>query len=199
LDSFEIYNSYVNSDLYPNLNIDFKGENAKLYNINIYNGDGKVVWHRKINVGAELNNVFLSEGPEGAFDISKIIKMNTLSSIFKFMNQWEVYNEDSGELLDTINASIPVYSSVNCNLGFIPVFNEELRKYTLTFYDVDGNVAEIKKEEPYGKLLSAVTRSAAPYKDDSELPYNQTYGFIGYGLTTTATSPVSSDYIIQSD
>jgi hypothetical protein len=47
-ESIDIYNEYVNSDEYSNLDISFEDDNSKLYKIYVYDGNGKIYWQKRI-------------------------------------------------------------------------------------------------------------------------------------------------------
>jgi hypothetical protein len=107
--------------------------------------------------------------------------------------EWELLN-------DNLISNIPKWDdAIICDLQFIPIFKNNIRTYTLTFYDSEGKISEVITEQPYGTLLSSVAVTKPPYKNDLDLPHNQTYGFIGYGLNATTLTPVPDTYTIQAD
>ena len=110
-ESIDIYNKYVDNDVYPNLDIDFEGSNADLYSISILNGDGTVYWTKRIS---QNNNgydaTFLEDGPNGAFNFQDIVKPDTADKVYEFQNQWKVYSAD-GVSYGTIQGQIPIYNS----------------------------------------------------------------------------------------
>ena len=65
--SINIYNKYSIEDKYPKLDIIFEGENAYLPTVNILDGDGRVHWSRKLKKGTNIDEEFLSTGPQGAY------------------------------------------------------------------------------------------------------------------------------------
>ena len=85
-DSINIYNEYY--ETYPDLNIDFENERSKIFNVNILNGDGSILWTRKIRNGDSITEEFLNGGPHGRFDISKVVKGNTRAETFTFAKKW---------------------------------------------------------------------------------------------------------------
>ena len=85
-DSINIYNEYY--EIYPDLNIDFENESSKIFNVNILNGDGSILWTRKIRNDDSITEEFLNGGPDGRFDISKVVKGNTRAETFTFANKW---------------------------------------------------------------------------------------------------------------
>ena len=84
-DSINIYNKYVDDDVYPNLDIDFEGAAADLCLVSILNGDGTVYWKKRIMKGASgYDSSFLEDGPSGAFDEKDIVKPDTAQNSYTF-------------------------------------------------------------------------------------------------------------------
>ena len=61
--SINIYNKYAKKAVYPDVNINFEGQSAKLYTVRILDGNKEKLWERKIEYGHSVNDNFLSDGP----------------------------------------------------------------------------------------------------------------------------------------
>ncbi len=201
-----IYNKYAKPVAYPNLDIHFQGDNAKLHTITIYDGNNNVYWHRKIVPGTTMNAAFLNEGPKGAFDLDNIYKANTAGKVYVFSGKWNVYDAANlNDAIDTISTEdgMPIYSfSVNKDLVIKPIFIERTRTYTLTFLDGDGVSTIYSGVFDYGTLLTDVMDqyiTAIPWRNDANLNLHQTWNYLGYGLTANATNPVAANYTVRND
>jgi hypothetical protein len=87
-DSQIIYDTYVNPSNFPKLDINFEASNAKLYTVSVYDGNGREVWRRNLANGTLLTEITLSTGSNGAFNLADIIKNDTISHTFEFINAW---------------------------------------------------------------------------------------------------------------
>ena len=212
VNGFTIYNTYAQDEVYPKLDINFESENAKLYTITIYDGNNKAYWTRNIVKNGHVDATFLSDGPNGAFDINNIYRADTVEYVFEFTKKWKVYGyntetEEWDRLITEIDATenegVPYCNTIVEDLHFIPVFSEEIRTYDLTFHDVDGSVVLVLEDQPYGRTrdeflaLAYAQMESLPYKDDSALGLFETYGFAGYGLTATSLTPIADTYFVQ--
>lgn len=201
-DSFDIYDQYAQPDIYPNLDISFNGAESKLYTVQILNGDNNVLWKRKITPGKDVDIEFLSDGPNGAFDIANIYKASTLEDDYVFNNNW-IVQIDIPEVEDIkINTEIPSYSQVMSNITFIPQFTSTPRMYKVEFFDADGTPLTTYSgatEFVYGTEIQSLYPRRVPYKTDSSLQLYETYGFKGYGLSATSKTVVPDNYKIISD
>lgn len=203
-DSFDIYNKYAQADIYPNLDIYFVGNTAKLHSIKIYNGNDELYWFRKINNGGNIDSTFLSDGPIGQYDISKIIKSNTESSTFTFLNEWEVYNEDGepveiGNNGNIIEGTYPELENITQDLIFKPVFQENVRIYEVKFYNGQQLLNPNNYTFAYGTPLEDALPKEIPYRSDEGLEREMTNAFIGYGLTETSSTPINENTQIKAN
>lgn len=205
-DSLVIYNRYAQEDMYPALDINFEDANAKLYTITIYDGDNNVNWERKLAAGDSIDEAFLSDGPDGAFDVNDIYKAPTAGKVFTFTNSWTVTDTDSGEWIVTLtDSATPYYSPVNGisqNLTFTPIFDEEVRKYNLTFFmDEIASTSVVVENIAYGTYLSDVVVGEVPYKEPPTGRANlyMIYDFLGYGLVSGASTPIPNDYTVAGE
>ena len=205
-DSFDIYNTYVNQDVYPGLDINFTHENAALYTIDIYDGNDKVYWTRKIVHGESIDDDFLSEGPSGVFNLNRILKGATPAYVYQFTRKWEVYNSNNlNEMIDVIDNpdnGLPYYSNVTCNLTIKPIFTRLDRTYDLKFYGVDtttpfAELKSIKYGTPFPEVSSMIKE--VPYKEYAGSELKAAYNFAGYALLRDSTTKVSDEYIITND
>lgn len=200
---YQIYNKYAIDKKLSKLNINFIP--TDLYTIEIYDGNNNPMWTKKIIKNNNVDNTFLSEGPDGAFDVIKIVRASSQQFVYTFTQSWEVYNVNDPKnpvKLRTLDAStnngVPEWSGVTQNLRFVPVFDESIRRYYLTFYNGDGNILE-EKEVEYGTKRDQFVPNVIPYKDDSSLPTEMTYGFDGYALMKNSTTPISAEYYVQNN
>lgn len=202
-DSFNIYNIYSQDDIYPNLDITFTGSTAKLYSVKIYDGDNSVCWQRKINSGNNIDNIFLSDGPQGAFDISMVYKSNTPSHIYNFNGVWKVYAADNldGNALATITKTeglMPYYGPVTQDIVIIPQFDEKDRYYTLNFYGVDTTTPFKTESYKYGSKWADVQPTIIPYKESPAGLY-EAWDFKGYSLVMDSTTLVPTAYEVTNN
>ena len=189
---------------YPDLNFEFEGSKAKLYNITIYDGNNNITWKRKIIPGEFITEDFLMNGPYGALDMSKISKSASAAYIYSFNGEWEIHKDNQEiEIFDA--SALPNYyplldEAINENIILIPHFVEEERTYLIKFLDSDGSELVPPAYYPYKTKLTDIENnlSIIPYKDDSLLARTATYNFIGWGLTKNATIPLSK-YEIAND
>lgn len=189
---------------FPNLDIQFKGDQAKLYNITILKDDTNVLWKRKLRPGDMVDETFLSAGPNGAFDINDIYKSSTEYFDYVFTGKWNIFDSDTNEYVGVVHNSdkLPARGNVQQNLTFIPEFEASTRKWTVTFKQDNDTLATIP-DIPAGTLLKDVIDTYypdIPWKDDSLLDTYLTYSFEGYALSKTATSGLKvENYPVTSD
>ena len=215
--SFEIYNTYTNINTYPNLDINFTGSNAKLYTIEIYDGNDEVEWSRRIIKGQSIDSAFLSAGPSGAFNLNKILKGSTPEWIFQFTRKWNVYRKDDLKTviytIDNQSDGLPYYTGqtnenpqgvggVICDLVFKPIFEQTKRSYTLKFYGVDTETPFAILEKvyfgtPFNAVLDKLTE--APYKPYTGTELKAAYNFIGYALLKDSETKVADEYTVSND
>lgn len=191
-ESISIYNEYAN--VYPNLNINFMGENAKLYTITIKDGDNKMIWTRKLSAGDSVTEEFLQGGPQGDFTSKSITKSPSPIYRYEFTNIWNVYKESNlDEIVATIEAAVPVYTpdgGIQENLVFVPIFTEIPQEYQLTFKgETDDSDVYYTMTIGYNNIPIGGTEEDAllfseihpyPYKDESDLPLKAAWDFLGY-------------------
>lgn len=207
--SIEIYDKYTNAKTYPNLDIEFAGDQAKLYTVQIYSGSGELLWQRKIEQGGNVDDKFLSGGPNGAITIDNIYKANTAAFTYEFLKQWKVYTslDRTSEWPNLLNSEMPAATAVNSDLVFVPQFSETDRYYTLKFFstiDESGNLDIINptttKEWKYGTAWSVVQPTEIPYKPTPNTwDLKKAYDFAGYSLIKDSETIVSSGYKVQND
>ena len=198
-DSIKIYNRYSDKErFYPNLNINFNNDNSKLYKINIYDGDGLLIWHKKIQPNKILDEDFFKDGPNGEFTLDLIQKTSDTQYTYAFNNKWKVYSDKSLKnefYLEDINNSLPINNKqIQQDLYLVPQFTSTIRTYTITFYDFDtvfdGKIMykELKQIVcNVGTSIKEIIPIKLPYRDESDLQNGECYKFMGY----TTTAPVS--------
>lgn len=192
----EIDNSLTNPHRrFPNLDIDFMQND--LVTVTIVDGNNSIIWQRKMIKNNDINSEFLSNSPYGAFNIDSIKQSPTEYYEYTFTKQWEVYNSKTGTYITTISGDatgIPTYTMVDKDITFKPIFTQELRKWTIKFYN-DTELLETATVDA-GTLLSTAINEfnpAVPWKDDSKLDTYVTYSFEGYALSKTATSGLKAE------
>lgn len=193
---------------YPNLDINFKGDNAQLYTVYIYDGDGNIFWKRKITPGSTINENFLKYGPKGSFKSSSLYKSKTAQFEYTFLNKW-IIKDDDGNLIEEnpIESAEPLGIYVGQNIHLYPVFETKLRSYTVTVKSKhpDKNISDeviILKTGTYDygtPLADVIPTDTIPYADSSHLPLLHTYDFVGYSLVDGSTTPVSQNYTVNGE
>lgn len=206
-DSIEIYDYYSHKDRYPNLNINFTSPNAKLYSVDIYNGNNEICWTRKLNENSLIDEAFLSGGPLGAFNIDKILKSPSPGEIYTFMKSWGVYKkEDLKNKIDTIETEIPYYDFNNleemCDIVLIPDFDTQTRTYELKFYGEDTNnplmtLSDIPFGTSFNNVLELLTE--IPYKEYNGTQLKTAYDFVGYALLKNSQTKVPTNYTVTNN
>lgn len=183
-DSINFYYTY--STIFPDLDINFEHENSRLCSISIYNGDGQIVWKNKVRKGTTITSDLLATGPYGAYNSSKIQKVATMQYTYEFNNKWTVEDKKVAGL---------VGYKVNEDVEFIPQFDQFIRNHTISFYQGDDLIESISA--PYGTKISDIYPGEIPYRDDSELPYNETYAFIGYSQIKGGSSVIDPERTVR--
>lgn len=198
-ESIGIYNEYY--ETYPDLNIDFENENSKIFNVNILNGDGSILWTRKIRNGDSVTEEFLNGGPRGAFDISKVAKGNTRAETFTFANKWQTKD---GVIIDK-EVPIPDFV-ITADITIEPIFNSAPRYYSVIFKNYnDEIIADFSGDNkvPYGtKLLeTCYPTNITPIKSLSSDGLYQAWRFLGYSTNRNASQAMrfTDDAIVDND
>lgn len=182
---------------FPKLDINFEGENAKLYTVTILKDDTNVLWTRKLRPGDAVDEGFLSMGPNGAFNLDNIYKTSTSYYDYIFSGRWEIYDTDTKEYVGQIQNTnkLPSRNNVRQNLTFIPKFESSIRKWTVTLKQ-DNEILATIENVPAGTMLQEVLDKnypTIPYKSDDQLDKYMTYSFEGYAYSKTATSGLKAD------
>ena len=198
-DSIDIYDKYYK--IYPDLNIDFENADSKIFNVSVLNGDGSVLWSRKIRNGNTITEEFLAGGPKGAFDITRVAKGNTRAETFTFANKWQV---QGGELIDK-ELPIPDYA-ITQGIILEPVFDAAPRYYDVIFKNYDDSIIADysgEKHQQYGTkiLASCYPTGITPVKFLNSDKLRQAWIFMGYSTNRNATSPmrITEDSIVDND
>lgn len=212
-DSLDFYNKYSveSATRFPNLDIRFTGNNAKLYEVSIANGNDEIVWKRKAKSGYIIDPTFLSSGPYGSFNQAKAIKKTqTEAKEFTFAGSWTVTDSENGTTF-TIEGDSPTYDTgLSANILITPNFTETTRRYSVTFIGANGEVLnqdpqvtdkEVGLSYEYGTFIKDTIPPILPSKDSSQLDYYQTYAFLGYALQPNAKVALpleNENYIVNS-
>ena len=188
---FDIYQRYHSS--FPNLIISY-GENVgdglteaytiKFYNQEVNEGidiDALLPYYTVLTGGStDLATLTSAEGPTGTA-LTDPIKLSTNTHTYSFASQWKNY--DTGEVLEQANFSSIIPTS---DMRLVPIFNEHIRLYNVTFYDDDGQTPIIQTSLPYeanvydNLMNEEKAKMYFNYKDDSLLDSDKRYGFKGW-------------------
>ena len=179
-DSFDIYEKYVNEDRYLNLNIDFNGSEAKLFDVTVYDANGKVYWTKKALKGTSIDENFYIDGPYGKFIVPESFKDSKYT--YTFEGKWNVKYDDG--TIETIVKNVPTLEGlIGSNIEITPVFTTTINKYLVTIYS--DNQIYFRDYYDYGTTLQDITKKLTPYKDDSLLEKEKTYKMKGYAISET--------------
>lgn len=175
-ESETIYDKYVNEEVYPNLNIDFNGSNAQLFNVDIYDANDKIYWSKKILKGTLVSEDFYADGPYGEFIVPE--SYNDPQYTYKFEGKWEIHYSD-GTKETLVTEGKPIFNKpVVGNVNIYPVFTKTINQYNVIIYDEDQILFNEKVN--YNTPLSEVVENLIPHKNDDQLQREQTYKFLGY-------------------
>lgn len=200
--SVNLYNKYSlvsnNDTSFPNLDLQFKGEGAKLYNIDIKNGDGNIVWTRKVSSLNNLSNELLNNGALGEFDsIQAIFKSESNEYIYEFANKWKFTTEDNktGYIEgQDLNLSIIEVDNPFQDISIEPVYTENINYYTVNFYNENDDTPFYSiNNATYGQTFDEVKPSIIPVKDDSNLSLTLTYKLKGYSSIKGSAALINED------
>ena len=215
--AIDLYHKYSHKDVYPKVDIQFLGDEAKLYNVEVINGQGTVIWNRKIVPNTSISNTFF-EGEEnnyipsfGKLDVDQITKDSTTDTIYTKKGTWNIYNADTGDLLasqvESDKNGYPIYThAINSNIRIEHYFEESVRYYTVILYDGDnktklleltGSSGGVTYKTPLINILNEM--DTIPYKDDSKLGLKETYSYSGYHYIQNTNNALPNSYQIVSD
>lgn len=189
---------------YPNLDINFSGDNAQLYSVFIYDGDSNLFWQRKALPGDTIDEEFLKYGPKGSFRSTDLYKSKTPEFEYAFLNQWIVKDDSGNQIGNNINSAEPLNIVINSNIHLYPVFETKKRSYFIS----------VKSKHPYTKeittlregmfeygtsLVDVLPQDIIPYADSSNLQLLEVYDFKGYALIEDGTTKVSNQYKVNGE
>lgn len=204
-----MYNKYAKKTVYPDVNINFEGQNAKLYTVRILDGNGEKLWERKIEPDNSIDENFLSNGPQGAFTIESIFKSSTPQYNYIFTNNWKKYNSlDMVGEPETLSSDSgkPYFSNITSDVVLVPEFREEIRKYTVKFFSdiVDDSLDVIHPTAtgvyPFGTMLKDIAPKKIPYKENlSSFSLYEAYDFKGYSLINGSSVVAPNTYSLSND
>lgn len=113
---------------------------------------------------------------------------------------WALTNSASADILINIDKSTNTWSSqkIDPNIHTYTFYAIcPIHKWSVKYYYKDNTLIEEKKI-PHGNY--AVMSTIIPWKDDSDLPLDQTYKFLGYSRSATASSAIKlEEYMITED
>ena len=209
--SINMYNKYAKKTIYPDVNINFEGQKAKLYTVRILDGNGEKLWERKIEFNNSVNDDFLSDGPQGAFTIKSIFKNSTSQYNYIFTKSWKKYNslDMTGEpevFSPDSDLGIPYLSNITSDVVLMPEFTEEIRQYTVKFFSniVNDSLDVIHPTStgvyPFGTMLKDMAPKEIPYRENpSSFSLYEAYDFKGYSLINGSPIIASSTYSLFTD
>lgn len=188
---------------FPNLDISFEAETAKLYTVNIFDGDEKVYWHRKAVPNQIINTEFLKYGPKGSFKTFDLFKSPTAEFEYIFQNQWIVKDKNGIELF-TIDSAEPLGVTIDQDLYLYPVFERQTRNYLVTVKIKHPQTKEVEiihvDTYSYGTNLSAIENNfETPYADSSNLSLLEVYNFIGYSLIEDGLTAIADSFAVRGE
>lgn len=181
--SYEVYNKYCIPSIYPNLDIEFLGANAKMPRVIILNQAGAETWSRRIqNQNNGLSRDFFSTGPNGTF-----IPFETTedqAQVYIFTNKYKI----NGIEIEADENGFPVYNEqIVEDLIIEPIFDIQVNKHPITVYNIDKSVL-LQGEYDYDMPLYEIVKDILPpRRDDSDLGDYYTYRFIGYNIGSNST------------
>jgi hypothetical protein len=182
----EIYNKYVNSAVYPKLDIIFYNNDgtSKLPKIQVQSDYDVLPWGRRALVGATLDEGFFTDatGPSGIYTLAKEIL--TVDKKYTFLNKWEVRKAKDNSYITTIEGEWPNYTlNTSDDLIFKPLYDNGItRQYTITILN-DDNSEIVKINADYGSYLSKEILPLTPFSTQSEPADDyKTWKFVGYKI-----------------
>ena len=204
--ALDIYNYYAfsvnsidNQLLFPSLDINFTGS-QQLFTVNIYNGQNQICWSRKLTANANIDDDFLSTGPNGNFLNMTMSDYQDTAFVYTFENAWNLQIGDNESI--SLLGEYPHYEhndNFTGNISIYPQYASSLRKYTATFF-VNGE--SYSYEADYDSYISQIVESTFPngvYKSDVDLPFNLTYEFKGWSLLQDSTNIIPDTVQLKGD
>ena len=196
----EIYNKYITSDKFANVDMVFESENSKLYNVIIYDGDGIPFWQRKTVSGTTLNEAFLSGGPSGIFDPNALKKSPTSEFEYELLPLWTIKQE--GKPDEIVSGQSPQNLIITQDIYIYPTFEVTRRSYEISIKmkhpktGVISNIVEPRIYEYGTPLNDILPQDFNPYIEDSSLKLFEAYDFKGYSLSEGSSTKVPDNYIV---
>lgn len=213
--SLDLYHKYSRPDAFPYLDMEFEGNNAKLYNVEIHNGDNAIVWTNKLLTGDKIDESFLkdSNSPFGPLNLEQALFISdSPAHTYTFNNQWNVYKkEDTKQIyLTTLNVTsntdLPFYDYIDLknedgtydyvDIILQPVFEQTPRNYIVSFFS-EGTLIE-QKTVQYGTTFRDVldTLITIPEKEYTGNVLTGAYNFKGYSSLQGSSILVDESYVI---
>ena len=166
------------------LDINFNGA-ATLRTVTIKDGQGRILWEKKLASSTNIDNEFLSSGPDGDFTSIVISDYDDTAHHYSYLHSWTV---DLGNgNIQIIDNELPIYELgtgelFNNDIIITPNYEVETRKYNVEFWS-DNNSLIKTQEADYGTSISNIIKSAFPngyVKSDTDLPLVLTYRLKGW-------------------
>lgn len=195
-----IYDKYVDSEMFANLDIIFTHDNAKLHLVTICDGDGKPFWKKRIIPGQNIDDDFLASGPQGQFNLAGLYKSPTAQYTYEFTGKWDIKNA-KGELLDTLDDIAanenPSWNNIQEDVYFYPQFTTTIQEYSVRFFNGDTVIKQGVYE--YGTPLKNILPNEIPYVIDNSLSLLQGYDFLGYSTVKDGNAVDLDKYVITNN
>lgn len=204
---YNIYNLYKAT--FPNLEIVYDSsvnltKAATVSFMSNFQEEDDVIHYSVLTDGNQtLADLTSATGPTG-MALAAPSRSATISNTYEFANYWEDkdgnYYYDSN--LTTVEGGISFQGyKPTADLVLYPVFNVEVRQYTVTFYTDDKvKISQVDENGDsydswsvdYGSLYDGPMKNFY-YKDSSSLGEEYRYTFLGWGTVYGATNPTYFD------
>ena len=224
-DTIDIYDKYIIDKKLYTLDLEFEGNDAKLYNFEIQSFDGSPLWSHKFkslpNNSLDIN-VFLSKGVTktgiAAWDNTTLDRPTDLINSYTIDHtQWKLNDEivDLRDCLEEISEENPnpridlskvinKYKNEISEEDFIlqPTYIPTLRNYTITIANSGWDIVQSSYEIPVNSNLDTILNSIVyipSYIDDPNNPDNNRTMRFWIGLKETPNGKVLDQYTVIGD
>lgn len=215
VDEYTIYERY--KKYFPNLTITY-GEYVNLtpaVTITFMSDSKDVIENNKVHYkvlgpnrnihNKSISDLISDQGPNGAA-ITIPSKVPTISHTYYFTNYWETkdgikyYNPIDFIDQEEIDIDANSFDIINPteNMIFYPIYNAEIRKYEVTFYNYDRSIIYQKDENgtpleswsvDYGTIYDGPIKDYYYRSDDANIGPNERYKFLGWGTSYGSSNP----------
>ena len=186
-----LYNKYCANTVFPNVVFIFDG--LDIYDVNILNGNGTLLWGSKI-IGAD-GKVSITEeilSNNGFAAVYPPTKSQSISHTYNFTGTW-IFNNKEYDCSTLEKAGWPIISNltpINGAVILTPEFDENLREYDITFKNPYEENFDITVTGKYGTKIKDILPDTIPYRSDNGLPMTDTYAHIGYNINENDSTAI---------